>query len=344
MQEEEYMKICLKEAEKGLGAVAPNPLVACVLVHENKIIGKGFHQQYGEAHAEVNAIASVEEKHLLPEATLYVNLEPCVHHGKTPPCCDLIIQHKIKKVVIAQHDPNPLVAGKGIEKLRLNGIEVEQGILEKEARNLNRRFNTFHEKQRPYIILKWTQSKDHFIDIKRKDGKAFQLSNVAAKKINHQWRAEEQAIMIGTNTALLDNPALTVREVEGKNPLRIVLDKNYRLPQSLQLFDFSTPTLVFTEHSIVSRKNIEIVAIDFDEDLLKNMLDELSIRNIQSLIVEGGAQLLNFFLKEKMWDEARIFTTEHLLKEGVKAPIVPKYLVEEIDIEGDLLAIYKNEL
>ncbi|MFI5142155.1 MAG: bifunctional diaminohydroxyphosphoribosylaminopyrimidine deaminase/5-amino-6-(5-phosphoribosylamino)uracil reductase RibD, partial [Bacteroidia bacterium] len=253
----QYMQRCLELAEKGLGNVASNPMVGCVIVHNNVIIGEGYHQKYGEAHAEVNAIASVVNKNLLAESTVFVSLEPCSHHGKTPPCSDLLIEHKVKRVVIACLDTNPLVAGKGIAKLRNAGIELFTGVLEKEARELNKRFFTYHEKKRPYIILKWAQTKDGFISklppfIREENW----ITNNESKKLVHTWRAQEQAILVGTTTALLDNPALTVRLTEGKSPIRILIDKELKVPFINPIFSNVTETIVFTEKKEVSANNI----------------------------------------------------------------------------------------
>jgi diaminohydroxyphosphoribosylaminopyrimidine deaminase/5-amino-6-(5-phosphoribosylamino)uracil reductase len=343
---ETYMKRCLELAVKGLGSTAPNPMVGSVIVHNGKIIGEGYHEQYGQAHAEVNAINSVEDKSLLKESTLYVNLEPCSHFGKTPPCADLIIEHKIPFVVIGSIDTNSLVSGKGIKKLMEAGIDVKIGVLEDECKKLNKRFFTFHNKKRPFIILKWAQSADGFIDIKRDEenrGKAIQISNSDSKKLLHLWRSQEQAIMIGTNTALLDNPQLTVREVKGKNPLRITVDKWLRIPKHYYLFDKSTPTLIFTATDEVSQPNLEYVKIDFEKDVLLQILNELYKRNIQSIIVEGGEQLVNSFIDDGLWDAARVFISDKKLMKGVNAPKLAVLPVIRENISGDKLLFYIRE-
>ncbi len=340
---ETYIKRCLELAAKGLGNVAPNPMVGSVIVLDGNIIGEGFHQQYGQAHAEVNAVNSVENKDLLKKATLYVNLEPCSHFGKTPPCADLIIEHKIPYVVIGTIDSNSMVCGRGIEKLVKAGIDVKTGVLENECKELNKRFFTYHEKKRPYIILKWAQTADGFVDAKRTEDsteKALQISNSDSKKLLHKWRSEEQAIMVGTNTALLDNPSLTVREVQGKNPLRITFDKWLRIPTEFHLFDKSTPTLIFTANSVPSETNLEYVTIDFEKDIILQVLAELYKRNIQSLIVEGGSQVLNSFIDEGLWDEARVFISDQKIEKGLHAPVLKENPISKQNISGDKLMIY----
>ncbi len=322
------MQRCLELAEKGKGSVAPNPMVGCVIVCDDKIIGEGWHRKYGEAHAEVNAIDSVENKELLRRSALYVNLEPCVHFGKTPPCTDLIIQHKIPHVVIGCLDSFSLVDGKGKQKMSQSGIQVESGILEKECRFLNRRFFTFHEKGRPYLILKWAETADGFIDSTRLSGspeKALPISGPQAQTRLHQWRSEESAILIGTNTALLDNPQLTVRGIKGNNPIRLVIDKHNAIPGGNHLKDQSTPTLIFTSQPLKNEINLEYIQIPFgsrDETLIV-LLKELHKRKILSVLVEGGAKLLNSFFENGLWDEARVFISGNKIETGVKAPNKP---------------------
>ncbi len=340
-----FMNRCLELALKGLGNVSPNPMVGCVIVVDDKIIAEGHHQEYGKAHAEVNAIAKVTDKELLKKATLYVNLEPCAHFGKTPPCADLIVENKIPHVVIGSVDSNSLVSGKGIEKLKKAGIKVETGILEAECKKLNIRFFTFHEKKRPYVILKWAETMDGFIDADRTENntqKALQVSNAASKKLVHQWRSQEQAIMVGTNTALLDNPQLTVRDVEGKNPLRITIDKWLRIPKKNNLFDQSTPTLVFTAADAVSENNLEFVKIDFEAPVVPQLMNELYKRNILSLLVEGGEQLLTSFIKADSWDEARVFVAIKKAGKGVKAPVMNEQPVRTENSSGDRLLWFEN--
>lgn len=343
-EHKKYMQRCLQLAANGLGNVAPNPMVGCVIVHNQNIIGEGYHANFGEAHAEVNAINSVKDKSLLNDAMLYVSLEPCSHHGKTPPCSDLIIESGIKKVVIACSDTNPLVAGKGIEKLKRAGVEVTSGILENEARELNKRFFTFHEQQRPYIILKWAQTSDGFIDRKRKDKNEpeLQISNEHSKRLLHKWRSEEQAIMVGTNTARLDNPQLNVRLVSGNNPLRIVLDENLLLAESLNLFDGLHATLVFTSKKKNAKNNTEYVTIDFEKNVLQQVMTVLFQKQIQSVMVEGGSKLLQSFIDANLWDEARVFISEMLIGDGVAAPRLNTEPANIDTIESDKLYFFTN--
>ncbi len=341
--DEEYMKICLELAGKGFSRVAPNPMVSCVIVLNDKIIGSGYHEKYGESHAEVNAINSVENKTLLEQATLYVNLEPCSHFGKTPPCADLIIKYKIPNVVMGSMDPFSAVNGKGLKKLLDAGINVKTRILEQECKELNKRFFVSNEKKRPYVILKWAQTLDGFIDSKRTFGdkkKPLQITNQESKKLTHKWRSEEQAIIVGTNTALLDNPQLTVREIEGINPLRIVIDQFLKIPKNFNLLDKNTPTLIFTSLEKEPENNLEFIKIDFSQDIIPQILEELHKRNIQSLLVEGGAELLNSFLKENLWDEIRVFTSQQKINEGVKAPVLNLTPSAVEKIKDDNLHIY----
>ncbi|NVO04151.1 MAG: bifunctional diaminohydroxyphosphoribosylaminopyrimidine deaminase/5-amino-6-(5-phosphoribosylamino)uracil reductase RibD [Bacteroidetes bacterium] len=343
--EEKYMQRCLEIATLGLGNTAPNPMVGSVIVYDNDIIGEGFHQKFGEAHAEVNAINSVVDKSNLSKATLYVNLEPCSHYGKTPPCADLIIEYKIPKVVIGCIDSFSEVSGKGVEKLINAGIEVVTGVLERESRELNQRFFTFHEKKRPYIILKWAQTKDGFIDIIRNKDSAKQptwITGDSLKTLVHKWRTEEQSIMVGTNTALKDNPQLTARKWQGKNPLRIVLDRNLSLTKSLFLFDNETETLVFTSKESTTIEKTTFVNIDFSKNILPLVLNELYNRDIQSLIVEGGTHLLQSFIDFNLWDEARVLIGDKYFANGVKAPILNESLYSTTSYERDELQFYKN--
>ena len=346
MNEETYMKRCLELAEKGLGHTVPNPMVGCVIMLDGNIIGEGYHEQYGQAHAEVNAINSVKDKSLLQKATLYVNLEPCSHFGKTPPCADLIIEHKIPYVVIGSIDTFAQVSGRGIEKLMKAGIDVKTGVLEQECRELNRRFFTYHEKKRPYIILKWAQTEDGFIDILRNEEgleKPLQITNETSRELMHQWRNEEQAIMVGKRTALLDNPKLTARTGNKKNPLRIVTDRNLSIPSHYFLMDKSTPTLVFTSTDAVSENNLEYIKLDFDAPLLPQMLGSLYEKNVLSVIVEGGTKLINSFIHNQLWDEARVFIADKKIgDEGVNAPELDAKPLIRKAIDGDQLLIYRN--
>ncbi|MEO6903256.1 MAG: bifunctional diaminohydroxyphosphoribosylaminopyrimidine deaminase/5-amino-6-(5-phosphoribosylamino)uracil reductase RibD [Bacteroidia bacterium] len=342
---EQYMKRCLALAEKALREVAPNPMVGCVIVYENEIIAEGYHQLYGYAHAEVNAINAVIDKELLKKVTLYVNLEPCSYFGKTPPCADLIIKYKIPHVVIGSIDTNSLISGQGIQRLQNAGIKTEVGILENECRALNKRFFTHHEKKRPYIILKWAQTADGFIDNKRLDKNKempLQISNAESKKLVHLWRSQEQAIIVGTNTALLDNPQLTVRNQEGKNPLRIVIDNQLKIPKHYHLLDKSTPTLIFTSKDTPSETNLEYVKLNFENEIIPQLLRELHQRNIRSLLVEGGEQLLNSFIKNGLWDEAKVFVSEKKVNTGVNAPVLNTNPINRENISGDCLLSYQK--
>lgn len=334
------MQRCIELAKLGMGNVAPNPMVGAVVVYDNNIIGEGYHQQYGYAHAEVNAVNAVENKELLSKATLYVNLEPCAHFGKTPPCADLIIKYEIPNVVIGSVDFNSVVNGRGIEKLIKAGTDVTIGVLEEDCKELNKRFFTFHQKKRPYIILKWAQTADGFIDNRRSlsdNSKPLQISSAESRTLVHQWRSQEQAIMVGTATALLDDPRLTVRGMEGKNPLRVCIDRELRIPRNFHLLDKSTPTLVFTAAKQLSETNLEFITIDFSLPVLPQIFNSLYARNIQSIIIEGGEQLLNSCIKSSLWDEARVFVSDKVIGDGVKAPvldILPK--IEENTLKDKL--------
>ncbi|MBE7441600.1 MAG: bifunctional diaminohydroxyphosphoribosylaminopyrimidine deaminase/5-amino-6-(5-phosphoribosylamino)uracil reductase RibD [Flavobacteriales bacterium] len=348
--DEKYLLRCLELAKNGLGNVAPNPMVGCVIVFDGKIIGEGYHQEYGKAHAEVNAIHSVKDKSLLKRSTLYVNLEPCAHFGKTPPCANLIVEHHIPRVVIGCVDSFSEVSGKGIEKLKNAGIDVSVGVLEKESLELNKRFFTFHNKKRPYIILKWAETKDGFIDVERITEIAGQTNNEVdnwitsplSKQLVHKWRSEEAAIMVGTNTALNDNPQLNVREWKGKNPTRVVVDLHDRLPQNLYVFDKSVPTLVFSLTKQEQENNLTFVKINDSKYLIKEILDELYKRNIQSIIIEGGATLLQSFIDQNLWDEARVFVGNNYFKKGLNAPVLNGNLVAKQIIDSDDLMFYKQ--
>ena len=339
------MQRCLDLARLGLGSVAPNPLVGCVIVHNNKIIGEGFHQKYGQPHAEVNAIKSVKNTELLQNSTLYVTLEPCAHHGKTPPCSDLIVEKKIRKVVIGTVDPFAKVAGKGIEKLKKGGIEVELGVLEKECRQINRRFFTFHEKQRPYIILKWAQTLDGFLDVDRTEkdfGEPTWITGDLALRLVHKIRSGEESILVGTNTAQKDNPSLTVRHWKGRNPLRVVVDKNLRLQKKLHLFDQSAKTVIFTALQNENRENLSFSKIDFNQNIIPQILNELVRREILSVIVEGGKQLLESFIEAGMWDEAHIFFGNTFFYNGVRAPQIKGRVSSQEMLDSDKLVILQN--
>lgn len=336
---EQYMQRCLQLALKGLGNVSPNPMVGCVIVHDDKIIGEGYHEKYGEAHAEVNAINSVQDKSLLKSSTLYVSLEPCNHFGKTPPCADLILKYEIPNVVIGIQDPFEKVNGSGIKKLIVAGSNVTSGVLEEECREINKRFFTFHVEKRPYIILKWAQSKDGFIG---KKNESVRISNELTRVINDTWRTQEDAVLIGGETARTDNPHLTVRSIEGRNSTRIILSKTGELPINLNLFDGSASTLIYSTNNF-QYANAETVVMP-DENNLDFLLSDLHRRNIQSLIVEGGSSVLNQFLKSNHWDEIRIFESEDMLEDGILAPTINSAIssTEQID-NNQLKIIYRRK-
>ncbi len=320
MEEEKYMRRCIELAKNGLCNVAPNPMVGAVIVCDGRIIGEGYHVRCGEAHAEVNAIRSVKDESLLKRSTIYVSLEPCSHYGKTPPCADLIIEKQIPRIVIGCRDPFSKVAGRGIQKLQNAGREVIVGVLEEECLHLIRRFITFNTLRRPFITLKWAESADRFIDIERIDGNPVLLSSPLTSMLVHKKRAENTAIMVGRRTVLLDNPSLTVRNWYGRNPIRIVLDRNLSLPNDLQIFNGEVPTLVFTEKEHPEEKSVSYITIDFAHNPLNQIMKELYQRNIQSLLVEGGSQLLQSFIDNELWDEAYIEKCPKRLYSGVKAP------------------------
>jgi len=335
-----FMKKCLELAKKGMGYVSPNPMVGCVIVFNDEIIGEGYHQEYGTDHAEVNAIENVKDKSLLKKSTLYVNLEPCVHFGKTPPCTNLIIESKIPKVVIGCADSYAEVSGKGIKKMQNRGIEVIVGVLGKESRELNKRFFTFHEKKRPYIILKWAESKDGFM-APLNQNKPFWMTSSESKKLVHKWRAEEEAILIGRITAKKDNPSLTVREVAGSNPIRIIIDKNLTLSGDLNLFNSDAKTIIFNSLKSEENGTNQFIKIDFNY-LIEKILKELHKQNIQSVKIEGGSITLQSFIDSNIWDEARIFTANKLFSQGLKTPIIEGKIILERKIGTDTLEIITN--
>jgi diaminohydroxyphosphoribosylaminopyrimidine deaminase / 5-amino-6-(5-phosphoribosylamino)uracil reductase len=331
------MKRALELATLGKGKVSPNPMVGCVIVHNDLIIGEGWHQKYGEAHAEVNAIKTVKDESVLPECSVYVSLEPCAHYGKTPPCADLLVKKKVKKVIICNADTNPLVGGKGIKKLLDAGIQVEWGILEKEGKTLNKRFFTHLEKKRPYIILKWAETADGFIARLNYDSKW--ISNPLSRKLVHKWRTEEDAIMVGPSTAAYDNPQLNVRDWTGKNPTRIVIDRQLRLSQNLNLFDHSQHTICYNLHKNEQSPNLEFVKLP-EENFLHFLMEDLGKKSIQSVIVEGGAILLKELLSEGLWDEARVFKTQVTFKTGFEAPAIRGTLIQSEKLLDDQLLVY----
>lgn len=320
MEKEKYMRRCIQLARNGLCNAAPNPMVGAVIVCDGKIIGEGYHVRCGEAHAEVNAIRSVKNCSLLKRSTIYVSLEPCSHYGKTPPCADLIIEKQIPRIVIGCQDPFSKVAGRGIQKLRDAGREVTVGVLEEECRHLIRRFITFHKLRRPYVTLKWAESSDGFIDLQREGGTPVCFSTPLTSMLVHKKRTEHAAILVGTRTAELDNPSLTVRNWYGPSPLRLTLDLKQRLSPTLHLLDGSVPTLVFTGQSHPSSPNVEYLPLDLRQSLLPQLMQALYERNIQSLLVEGGSMLLQSFIDAGLWDEAFVEESPLRLFSGVKSP------------------------
>lgn len=344
MNEELYMQRCLDLATLGMGQVSPNPMVGCVIVHENQIIGEGYHQKYGGAHAEVNAINNVftnygsDAPNLLKNATAYVNLEPCAHFGKTPPCADLLVKHQLKKVVIGNTDPFEAVSGKGITKLKDAGIAVKIGILEDECNQLNQRFFTRIQQQRPFIILKWAQTADGFFAPTHPSQKW--ITGKLAKQLSHQWRSEEDAILVGKNTALIDNPTLNTRLVKGKNPIRIVIDRNLEIPIGHNIYNNDAKTIIFNEIKTEVNNNIHFVQMeDMQFYLAQKIAFQLYLMDIQSVIVEGGVQILNQFIGAGLWDEARIFTSSYTWNEGIKSPIIEGITIQKIQISNDQLTI-----
>ncbi|MGB5274010.1 MAG: bifunctional diaminohydroxyphosphoribosylaminopyrimidine deaminase/5-amino-6-(5-phosphoribosylamino)uracil reductase RibD [Flavobacteriaceae bacterium] len=348
-QDETFMLRCLEIAKNGLGTTAPNPMVGCVIVHDGCIIGEGFTSAYGGPHAEVNAINSVQDKTLLREASLYVTLEPCSHYGKTPPCANLIIHHKIPEVVIALQDPHQKVAGKGIQKLIDSGCKVAIGILEKECREHHKRFLTFHEKRRPYIILKWAQTLDGFIapanGKRSNDPKPYWITNTLSRQRVHQWRSQEQAILVGTNTVLEDNPKLDVRHWKGKNPIRIVIDKALRIKGHYHVLDGSVPTLVITQQANAAayQKGIDYVVLDWSENIAAALCAALYERQINSVLVEGGTQTLHHFIEAGLWDEARVFIGAETFKQGLEAPRFSGRPSATQKIGQDTLNYFRND-
>jgi diaminohydroxyphosphoribosylaminopyrimidine deaminase/5-amino-6-(5-phosphoribosylamino)uracil reductase len=336
-REESYMLRAFELAQKGTGIVSPNPMVGCVIVHEDKIIGEGYHHKYGGPHAEVEAVNSVLDKSLLSESTAYVTLEPCSHFGKTPPCCDLLIAHGFKRVVIANVDPNPQVRGKGISKMQAAGIDISTGVFEELGLKLNRRFFTFHEKRRPFIILKWAQTRDGFIARENFDSKW--ISGTRSRQWVHKWRAEEDAILVGKNTALYDDPSLTTRDWEGTDPIRIVLDHKRVLNSDLKLFSDGNQTRRVVEKNAAMDDDL---AVGSGEDLTE-LLSKLYQDKIQSVIVEGGRRTLQQFIDLDLWDEARVFYAPIIFEKGILAPVLSVSLFEEFLIGNDKLIIYENK-
>lgn len=338
-----YMNRCIELALKGRGHVAPNPLVGAVIVIDNEIISEGFHQKYGEAHAEVNAISKIKDKEILKKATIYINLEPCAHYGKTPPCASLLINSKFKRVVIGMLDPNPLVSGKGLKMLQQANIETTVGVLEIECTKINRRFTTFHSKKRPHIILKWAETSDGFIDRDRpiqQERSINWISNPTTQTFTHQWRANEQAILVGWKTVLNDNPSLTTRAFYGASPTRIVIDPNLQTPEDSKLLTDELPVFVF--NSKITDSSTIKKFIQLKDFRIETILNELHKLNILSVIVEGGKHTLEKFIQSNLWDEARIIIGNTLFEKGLTSPKLNQPTQKEIIIENDRILFYTN--
>ncbi|WP_313578297.1 bifunctional diaminohydroxyphosphoribosylaminopyrimidine deaminase/5-amino-6-(5-phosphoribosylamino)uracil reductase RibD [Chishuiella sp.] len=339
--DEMFMSRCIQIATNGLGTTYPNPFVGSIIVHNNKIIGEGFTSVYGGPHAEVNAINSVKNKELLKESTIYVTLEPCSHFGKTPPCANLIIEKEIPKVVIGTLDPFAKVNGEGYLRLLKNGVDVTLGVLENECLKLNRRFITFHEKKRPYIILKWAQTEDGYIG---RDDIQKWITNNYSKQLVHKWRTEEQSILVGKNTALIDNPQLNSRLWDGNNPLRIVIDKNLAIPRNFHVFDRNQPTIIFNSIENSDEENLKFIQLDFSQEIIPAILKHLYELNIQSLIIEGGSDTIKHFINLNLWDEARVLSSDTIWNEGIPAPKLKGTRTEKYRFLNDELSIFENRL
>lgn len=342
--QETYMQRCFDLALLGAGSVAPNPMVGAVLVHNSRIIGEGYHEKYGEAHAEVNCLKSVsmKDRDLIKAATLYVSLEPCAHYGKTPPCSQLIIDHEIPKVVIGCSDPFAKVNGRGIAQLMEAGVEVVTGVLEDQAKELNKRFFVYHQHKRPFVILKWAETADHFIA--SLGSERLLISNEFSNRLVHRWRSEADGILVGTNTAIKDNPSLTNRLWKGKNPVRLLIDQNEKVPKESKLFDSEVTTVVFNQNRTATESQVIYTQIDFNQDILPQVLAYCYQYPLQSILVEGGAKLLQSFIEAGLWDEARIIQNETLkINTGLASPILSRHeLVEQFQLANDQISIYRN--
>ena len=343
---EKYIKRCIELAKNGFGTTYPNPMVGSVIVYNDQIIGEGWHKKAGEPHAEVNAVRSVKDKSLLKKATIYVSLEPCSHYGKTPPCCDLIIANEIPNVVVGTIDPNEKVAGNGIKKLIAAGVKVTTGVLEKECHELNKRFFTFHNKKRPYIILKWAESQDSFLapeKIVDQERKPVWITNTYSRQLVHKWRSEEQAILVGTQTVVDDNPKLNTRDWSGNNPVRVVLDQNNRISRDSFILDDSVKTIIFTKSEInFSAENTTFEVIDFNQNIIPQILAVLHQNQIQSIIIEGGLKTIQAFIDQDIWDEARIFIGKTTFGTGTRTPILQKKTTTKTYIQNDELIHVRN--
>ena len=344
MNHEYYIKRCLEISKQGIGTTRPNPSVGAVLVVDDNIVGEGFTSPYGGNHAEVNAISSVKNDEDLKKATMYVTLEPCSHYGKTPPCADLIVKSGIKKVVIGCVDVNEIVAGRGIERLQNEGCEVVVGVLEKECKAHHKRFFTFHSKKRPYIVLKWAQTQDGFIAPKNRVKQApVWITQKVSRQLVHKWRGEEHSILVGTTTILDDNPSLDVRSWRGENPLRIVIDKDLKIPKDLKVYDDSVKTILINQKVTTSNENLFFEKINFSKPIAHQICQVLFKHKVQSLIVEGGTKTIQTFIDENLWDEARVFSGLVNFNEGTKAPKLDVPFLNEENLMGDSLKTYIND-
>lgn len=339
--DELYMARCIQIATNGLGNTYPNPFVGSVIVHQNQIIGEGFTSAYGGSHAEVNAINSVKNQNLLEDSTLFVSLEPCAHFGKTSPCCDLIIQKKIPRVVVGTLDPFAKVNGEGIKRMQANGIDVRVGILEQDCLELNRRFFTFHQKKRPYIILKWAETADAYFAPKSAEQKW--ITNVYSKQLVHWWRTQEQAILVGKNTALIDNPQLNARLINKHSPIRLLIDQHLQIPNNFHLYNKTVKTIIFNAIKEEIDDKIYFKQIDFNQNIIPQILKILYQENIQSVIVEGGVKTLNAFIEQNIWDEARILSSNEFWNDGIKSPEIKGSLLIQKTILNDKLRIIRND-
>ncbi len=337
------MSRCLELAVMGMGSVSPNPMVGAVLVHDGRIIGEGYHERYGQPHAEVNCIKSVkpQDHHLISDTTIYVSLEPCSHHGKTPPCADLIIQNRIKKVVTGSHDPNPLVSGRGIARMREAGIEVIENVLQAECDFLNRRFITFHTLHRPYVVLKWAQSAEGYM-AGTGDTQVW-FSDEYSQKLSHKWRTEEDAILVGARTAIVDDPQLTSRLWPGRNPVRILVDPQLRVPETSRIFGEEAMTIIYNEINEGLEGGNIYIRLRSGENVAAQILADLYSRTIMSVIIEGGAYTLHEFIKAGLWDEARIIMTPVSIPAGIPAPAIDGRIMKEEQLVNDTLIIKMNE-
>jgi diaminohydroxyphosphoribosylaminopyrimidine deaminase/5-amino-6-(5-phosphoribosylamino)uracil reductase len=344
MNHEFYIKRCLQIAKNGIGTTRPNPSVGALIVYNNKILGEGFTSPYGGNHAEVNAINSVKDKQLLKQATIYVTLEPCAHFGKTPPCADLIVRHQFKNVVIGCIDSNSLVAGKGIGRLKNAGINVVVGVLEDACKEHHKQFFTVQNKKRPYIILKWAQTNDGFVAPEtKKENSPVWISNEFSQQFVHRLRSKEHAILVGTNTVILDNPKLNVRSWSGESPIRVLLDRALRVSKNYTVLDESIKTIILTEKNKESGKNLIFEQIDFSENVAAQICQVLHKHKIQSIIIEGGTQTLQTFIDANLWDEANVFIGETNFDKGLKAPVLSSKKTSELYIKNDILKRYRND-